>query len=131
MAAEIRPRSNADVHAGSSATSGSPRLVALRQAVGRLAPVLLVLAAAQILDLVTFAFAVDRWGIQGELGPLGVVYAAAGYWAVAAIKAATIASVMLAMVLFRWQNPATPWRIGLIAAAIGAFGAATNVAALL
>jgi hypothetical protein len=131
MAAETRLRSNADAHAGSSATARSPRIVALRQAVGRLAPVLLVLAAAQILDLVTFAFAVDRWGIQGELGPLGMLYAHAGYWAVAAVKAATIVSVMLAMVLFRWQNPATPWRLGLIAAAIGTFGAATNVAALL
>ena len=113
------------------AQAGSDRLVALRLAVGRLAPVLLVLAAAQALDLVTFAFAVDRWGIQGELGPLGALYVAAGYWAVAAVKAATIVIVMLAMVLFRWQNPATPWRIGLIAAAIGAFGTATNVAALL
>ena len=100
-------------------------------AVATLAPVLLVLAAAQLLDLVTFAFAVDRWGIQGELGPLGAVYQAAGYWAVAVVKVVMIGLVMLAMVRFPWQNPATPWRVGLIAAAVGAFGAATNVAALL
>lgn len=99
--------------------------------VATVAPVLVVLAAAQLLDLVTFAFAVERWGIQGELGPLGMVYEMAGYWAVAAVKAAMIGLVMLAIARFRWQNPATPWRVGLIAAAIGAFGAATNVAALL
>ena len=131
MAAEIRLRSNVDVHAASPAKAGTDRPAAARQTVARLAPVLLVLAAAQVLDLVTFAFAVDKWGIQGELGPLGMVYEAAGYWAVAAVKVATIAVVMLAMVGFRWQNSATPWRLGLIAAAIGAFGAATNVAALL
>jgi hypothetical protein len=131
LAAESRLRSNVDAHTASDAQSGTARPAAVRQTVGRLAPVLLVLAAAQLLDLVTFAFAVDKWGIQGELGPLGMVYEAAGYWAVAAVKVATIAVVMLAMVAFRWQKPATPWRLGLIAAAIGAFGAATNVAALI
>lgn len=97
----------------------------------RMAPLLIVLAAAQLLDLVTFAFAVERWGIQGELGPLGMVYSAGGYWAVAVVKVVMIAFVMLAMVSYRWRNPATPWRIGLVAGLVGAFGAATNVAALL
>jgi hypothetical protein len=131
MAADIRPRSDADADGVGSSHAGQGRLVRPRQAVGRLAPILLVLAAAQALDLVTFAFAVARWGIQGELGPLGMVYEAAGYWAVAAVKIATIAGVMLAMVAFRWQNEATPWRLGMIAAAIGTFGAASNVLALL
>lgn len=127
--------SRARWHAGLAATDGRAAAAdgrsAVRRAIGRLAPVLIVLAAAQLLDLVTFAYAVDKWGIQGELGPLGMVYEAAGYWAVAAVKIATIGLVMLAMVAFRWQNSATPWRIGLVAAAIGAFGAATNVAALM
>lgn len=139
MAADSRARSAFDLRSTGQRTVGSrvgagAQSVAARfvpSAGSALAPVLLVLAAAQLLDLVTFAFAVDRWGIQGELGPLSAVYEMAGYWAVAAVKVVMIGLVMLAMVLFRWQNPATPWRVGLIAAAVGAFGAATNVAALL
>jgi len=107
------------------------RSSARMRTITRLAPILAVMALAQVLDLATFAFAVDRWGIQGELGPLGLVYQAAGYWAVAAVKAGMIGLVMAAMVLFRWQRRSTPWQIGIVAAAIGAFGAATNVAALL
>lgn len=130
MAADSRARSPFDVPAyARSIAVYAP--AGPRAAVGRLAPVLVVLALAQLLDLVTFAFAVEKWGIQGELGPLGLVYEAAGYWAVATVKTVTIALVMLAMVSVRWQNAATPWRVGIIAAAIGAFGAATNVAALL
>ena len=139
MAADSRARSPFDLRpigdrpVGRRVDAGAPSVAArfVPSAVGTLAPVLLVLAAAQLLDLVTFAFAVDRWGIQGELGPLGAVYEMAGYWAVAAVKVVMIGLVMLAMVRFHWQNPATPWRVGLIAAAVGAFGAATNVAALL
>ena len=130
MTADSRTRSAFEFGSAadeSSRSTGSRASQGLR----RMAPVLIVLAAAQLLDLVTFAFAVDRWGIQGELGPLGIVYAAAGYWAVAAVKSAMIGLVMVAMVAYRWQNPATPWRIGLVAALVGAFGAATNVAALL
>lgn len=140
MAADSRARSPFDFRPGRDSAAGrrvvgrsaaAPGLGERFRAAGHLAPVLAALAAAQLLDLVTFAFAVERWGIQGELGPLGLVYQAAGYWAVAAIKVSMIVLVMLAMTLYRWQSSATPWRIGLVAAAIGAFGAATNVAALM
>ena len=96
----------------------------------RFLPVLTVVAIAQLLDLVTFAFAVQRWGIGGEVGPLGFVYEAAGYWAVAAVKTGTIAIVMMAIVLYPWQRVATAWRIGIVVGAIGVLGAATNVAAI-
>ena len=95
------------------------------------APILIMLAASQLLDLVTFAFAVEQWGIGGELGPLAIVYQAAGYWAVAAVKSGLIGIVMLVMVLYPWKSAITPWRIGLVTAFIGVFGAATNTAALL
>lgn len=138
MAADSRVRSPfdfrpaGDLPAGRRVDAGAGTVVGLGvRDIASLAPILIVLAAAQLLDLVTFAFAVDRWGIQGELGPLGAVYEMAGYWAVAAVKVAMIGLVMLAMVRFRWQNPATPRRVGLVAAAIGALGAATNVAALM
>ena len=96
----------------------------------RFLPVLAVVAIAQLLDLVTFAFAVQRWGIGGEVGPLGFVYQAAGYWAVAAAKTGIIAIVMMAILFYPWRRVATAWRIGIVVGAIGVFGAATNVAAI-
>ena len=131
MAAEHRTRSEFDLSNAFGRSDVETAPSNLRRTAAALAPVLLLVAFAQLLDLVTFAFAVERWGIQGELGPLGLVYEMAGYWAVAAVKAATIALVMLAMVAYGWKSAVTPWRIGLFTAGIGAFGAATNVAALL
>jgi hypothetical protein len=106
------------------------RLIAHARTASRFIPVLLVIAVAQLLDLVTFWFAVERWGIGGELGPLSVVYEAAGYWAVAALKTAMIVFVIAAIYVYPWQRVATAWRMGLLIGAIGAFGAATNVAAI-
>ena len=105
-------------------------LIARARSASRFLPVLLVIAAAQALDLVTFGFAVERWGIGGELGPLSVVYEAGGYWAVAALKSAMIVVVITAIYLYPWQRVATAWRTGILIGAIGAFGAATNVAAI-
>ena len=98
--------------------------------VSRFLPILAVIAIAQLLDLVTFAFAVERWGIGGEAGPLGLVYQAAGYWAVAAVKSGIIAIVMVAILIYPWRRVETAWRMGIIIGGIGAFGAATNVAAI-
>ena len=131
MAAERFARSQFDMSDTFGTADDDSRSSGLRRTAAELAPVLLLVAVAQLLDLVTFAFAVERWGIQGELGPLGLVYELAGYWAVAAVKVVTIALVMLAMVGYSWKRAVTPWRIGLFTAGIGAFGAATNVAALL
>ena len=127
MADTVRRQSPRVVRSHADARVG---LVAQARSVGRFLPVLLVIAAAQALDLVTFGFAVQRWGIGGELGPLSIVYELGGYWAVAALKSAIIVVVMTAIYLYPWQRVATAWRTGILIGAIGAFGAATNVAAI-
>ncbi|HVA87689.1 MAG TPA: hypothetical protein VNF73_15395 [Candidatus Saccharimonadales bacterium] len=91
----------------------------------------ILLAAAQLTDLFTFGMAVDRFGPAGELGPLGLVYREGGFWAVALIKMGLIAVVLGILTLYPWQRAATPRRLALIVAAIGVFGAFTNVAAWL
>ena len=105
-------------------------VVTRARSASRFLPLLAAIAVAQLLDLVTFAFAVERWGIGGEVGPLAFVYQAAGYWAVAAVKTGIIAIVMVAILVYPWQRVATAWRIGIVVGAIGVFGAATNVAAI-
>ena len=91
----------------------------------------LLLAAAQFVDLFTFGLAVDKWGPSGELGPLGLVYAHAGIFAVAIVKIGIVAIVLTVLARYPWQRAATPRRLALIVATIGVFGAFTNVAALI
>jgi hypothetical protein len=90
---------------------------------------LVLLALCQITDLVTFNFAVERFGASGELGPLGLVYEAVGFWGVAVVKLGLIGVVMAVLARFPWQRLATRRRMALIVGAIGAFGAFTNVMA--
>jgi hypothetical protein len=91
----------------------------------------LLLLAAQFIDLFTFGMAVDKYGPSGELGPLGMVYAHAGIFAVALVKMGLVAVVLTVLARYPWQRAATPRRLALIVATIGVFGAFTNVAALI
>jgi hypothetical protein len=90
---------------------------------------LVLLALCQVADLITFNFAVQTFGPSGELGPLGLVYQAAGFWGVAVVKLGLIGVVMAVLARYPWQRLATRRRMALIVAAIGAFGAFTNVMA--
>lgn len=92
-------------------------------------PTMLVLALCQLADLVTFHFAVERFGPSGELGPLGMVYRIGGFGAVAIVKLGLIGGVIAVLVRYPWRRAATRRRIALVVAAIGAFGAFTNVLA--
>jgi uncharacterized membrane protein len=86
-----------------------------------------LLAVAQLADLLTFGMAVEKFGPAGELGPLGMVYREGGFWAVALVKMGLIGVVLAILTLYPWQRAATPRRLALIVAAIGVFGAFTNV----
>ena len=92
-------------------------------------PTVLLVVLCQLADLVTFNFAVETFGPSGELGPLGLVYRAGGFWAVAIVKLGLIAAVLAVLARYPWQRLATRRRVALIVAAIGAFGALTNVLA--
>ena len=90
---------------------------------------LLLLALCQLADLITFNFAVETFGPGGELGPLGLVYEAAGFIGVAVVKLGLIAVVMAVLARYPWQRLATRRRMALIVATIGVIGAFTNVLA--
>ncbi len=83
-------------------------------------PALLALDA-QLLDLATFLLAVHAVGIGGESNPLAV---ALGPAAVAVAKA--VGAALCALLAWRLS----PSRWSLLPAAVGIFGACTNVAAL-
>jgi hypothetical protein len=90
---------------------------------------LVLLALCQVADLITFNFAVERFGPSGELGPLGLVYEATGFLGVAIVKLGLIGVVMAVLAKYPWRSLGTRRRMALIVAAIGAFGAFTNVMA--
>jgi len=92
-------------------------------------PTVLIVVLCQLADLFTFNFAVEMFGPSGELGPLGVVYRFGGFWAVAVVKLGLIGIVLAVLARYPWRSLATRRRIALIIAAIGAFGALTNVLA--
>jgi hypothetical protein len=92
-------------------------------------PTLVVLAMCQLADLITFNFAVEMYGPSGELGPLGLVYRAGGFWAVAFVKLGLIGIVTTVLARYPWQRLATRRRLALIVAAIGIVGAWTNTLA--
>jgi hypothetical protein len=90
---------------------------------------LLLVGLCQLADLISFNFAVQTFGPGGELGPLGLVYEATGFLGVAVVKLGLIAIVMAVLARYPWQRLATRRRMALIVAAIGVFGAFTNVMA--
>ena len=94
---------------------------------GRFWPLLVLLALCQLADLVTFNLAVEEFGPAGELGPMGLLYRIGGFWAVAIVKLGLIGGVMAVLARYPWQRVATRRRVALIVAAIGGFGALTNM----
>jgi hypothetical protein len=136
MAAQQRaPRSSlsflGSVATVQAAVRGSVGTASATAAGGRFWFTLLVLALCQIADLITFNLAVETFGPSGELGPLGLVYEATGFLGVAVVKLGLIAVVMAILARYPWQRLATRRRTALIVAAIGAFGAFTNVMAFI
>jgi hypothetical protein len=96
---------------------------------GRFGLTVLLVALCQLADLITFNFAVEMFGPSGELGPLGLVYRAGGFWAVAVVKLGLIAIVMAVLARYPWRSQATRRRMALIVGAVGAIGALTNATA--
>ena len=78
-------------------------------------------------DLLTFNLAVRQFGISGELGPLGVIYRAAGIAGVTALKLGGIFVVMGILRWYPWRRLATRRRLALVIATIGLLGALTNL----
>jgi len=93
-------------------------------------PTMLLVVLCQVADLVTFNLAVDMHGPGGELGPLGLVYRAGGFWAVAAVKLGLIGIVLAVLDRYPWQRVGTRRKVALFVAAVGIFGALTNVLAV-
>jgi hypothetical protein len=90
----------------------------------------LLVIAAQLIDLATFGLAVRVAGPAGELGPLGGIYAAGGFVPVASVKLLGLLAVLVIFALYT-RRVGSPRRLALIVAAIGLFGAATNVLGLM
>ena len=94
----------------------------------RYATVFVVVATAQILDLVTFIPAVARAGVGAESNPLArALYLSAGAWGASALKAVAITIILLtlARVLRRFPTYALP--SAAFAMGIGLLGATSNV----
>jgi hypothetical protein len=90
---------------------------------------LLLVVICQLADLVTFNVAVATFGPSGELGPLGLVYRAGGFWAVALVKISLITVVATVLVRYPWQRLRTRRKIALLVGVVGLLGALTNVLA--
>jgi hypothetical protein len=95
-----------------------------------------LVVAGQVADLLTFALAVERVGINGELNGMAAdLYAAFGFAGVAAFKLGLTALVVAACLWMirpaSTHRPSLAGRAMLLATAIGLLGAATNLAALL
>ncbi len=85
---------------------------------------LLLVLTAQLADLCLFGLAASRVGIGGESGPLGPVYVAGGFGAVALAKLAATGAMLAILARLRSQ------RLALLAAGMGVFGAATALGAI-
>jgi hypothetical protein len=94
----------------------------------RLVAVFAVVAAAQLLDLATFIPAVARVGIGAESNPLArSLYLSIGPMGPAALKAATIAILLLALMRVVRRFPTYAIPSGAMMVGIGLFGAASNL----
>jgi hypothetical protein len=110
-----------------AAAAERPQALGFRRTAQLIRLPLLLLVVCQIADLVTFTLAVSVHGPAHESGPLRFVYQDGGLMTVAVLKVtgALLSAVVLA--LHPWRNLATPRRLALLSAAVGAFGAFTNV----
>ncbi len=87
---------------------------------------LLLVVAAQLLDLATFGIAAHVAGPAGELGPLRSIYLSGGFAPVVLTKMLGLAAVLCIFAL--WERLVGSARaIALLVAAVGIFGAATNL----
>ena len=90
----------------------------------------LLVITAQLADLATFGMVARIAGPEGELGPLGEVYASGGFAPVAAAKLLALLAVMVIFALYT-RRVGSPRRLALMVAGVGLFGAMTNVAGML
>lgn len=104
------------------------RLGVLRDSLPRIT--LLVLITAQLADLATFGLAVRVLGIADEIGPLRVVYRMGGFGAVAFAKLLAVAAMIAILEIYSRRTGRGRW-LAIIVAAMGVFGAITNILALL
>jgi len=90
---------------------------------------ILLVVVAQLADLASFGMVARALGSDGELGPLGGIYASGGLVPVAAVKLLGLLAVCIILALYA-RRVGSPRRLGFIVAGIGVFGAITNVAAM-
>jgi hypothetical protein len=90
----------------------------------------LLVVAAQLVDLASFGMVARIAGPAGELGPLGNVYEAGGFAPVAAAKILGLLAVLVIFSLYT-RRVGSPRRLALVVAGIGLFGAVTNVVGIL
>ncbi len=91
---------------------------------------MLLVIAAQLIDLATFGLVARALGPAGEVGPLGAVYAAGGFAPVAAVKLLGLLAALCIFALYG-RLVGSPRRLALLVAVVGLVGAATNVVGLL
>lgn len=115
---------------GSAADPGASRgrLAILRDSLPRIT--LLVLITAQLADLATFGLAVRVLGIADEIGPLRAVYRMGGFGAVAFAKLLAVAAMIAILEIYSRRTGHGRW-LAIVVAAMGVFGAVTNILALL
>ncbi len=113
---------------GAGTTVLRGRLGMLRDSLPRIT--LLVLITAQLADLATFGLAVRVLGIADEIGPLRVVYGVGGFGAVALAKLLAVAVMIAILEVYSRRTGHGRW-LAILVAAMGVFGAITNILALL
>ena len=91
---------------------------------------LLLLITAQLADLATFGLAVHTLGIADEVGPLRTVYRMGGFGAVALAKLAALGVMIAILEIYSRRTGHGRW-LAILVAAMGVFGALTNILALL
>ena len=114
--------------AGCAPQFGDDMTASQRQSLARVTVLLVV--TAQLADLASFGMVARIAGPEGELGPLGEVYASGGFAPVAAAKLLALLAVMVIFALYT-RRVGSPRRLALMVAGVGLFGAVTNVAGML
>ena len=100
----------------------------LRSIPNRYPALFAAVAAAQLLDLVTFIPAVARVGIGAESNPLArTLYQSAGPMGPAMLKAVAVSIMLLALLRVTRRFPAYALPSAALLVGIGLFGAASNL----
>ncbi len=90
---------------------------------------MLLLITAQLADLATFGLAVRTHGIADEVGPLRMVYLVGGFGGVALAKLAALGVMIAILEIYSRRTGHGRW-LAILVAAMGVFGALTNILAL-